>query len=239
LGLFGVQVRVLLRLPLLLLVILFFVNTRGLSFLDGSVVNAATLAKKPQVETFKTDKLGSGEIFDATLIEENPDYVNDDQSDDHSDDQSDDDDNDDEFDAEFQETIKVMGDKTAQATERISNAMRERKHHHSVWIKKWKQHRASITLVVAAFAFRNELWALVGFVLGQFVKNFTITDILKLILFMNFIRRIQTGDFLSTENESLAGSLGRSRSWLALVLQLLPSNPAYISPIAQHYTFQR
>jgi hypothetical protein len=221
----------------------------GLSILNGGKVDATASGNNTLVETFKTDKLGQPQTIYSTLIEENPDYVNyhddlndNDQSDDDDDlsddnqsedDQSDDDDDDDD-DANDKEINKAVDYKTTKIKDNLSNSLRKTKHKQFVWTKKWKHHRASITLAVAIYAFRNELLALFIYLVEQTVKNFSFTDFLKLILFLNFLWRIQTGDFLSSDDKSLDGS-----PWFSPWLRLLPSNPAYIPPITQHYTFER
>jgi len=114
-----------------------------------------------------------------------------------------------------------------------------------------------IIVVAAIFAFRRELFSLLWRTMtvpvynretGQEVKRvflWTPTSILKIVLFMMLIWKLQN-NHIKNEGSSMSPStvllIGRltGHSNLALILSsfLGPSNPAYLPPVNQHYTFE-
>ena len=66
-------------------------------------------------------------------------------------------------------------------------------------------------------------------------KNAT-TDVLKLLLFVDFMRRMQSGGLFSLgggDDSSILRTLG------AMIDKTMNLNPAYVPPITQHFAFER
>lgn len=102
------------------------------------------------------------------------------------------------------------------------------------------KHRAEITLACAFFAFRKEIYQIVlaattVVVDGKRYVRFQTspTSILKIILFIDFVRKMQ--------NSSYPSSTGLSKGSFGLIFSeiLKPQNNAFIPPIEQHYTFEK
>jgi ClpP class serine protease len=117
-----------------------------------------------------------------------------------------------------------------------------------------KRHSVQITVALVLVAFRREIASLVGNVAYQSVKDpntgratkrlrvFDLkpTSILKMLVFVYILRRLQRSDILSPTTLLLLARLS-GNPWLTFLLfGFMPrSNPAYIPPIEQHYTFER
>jgi len=174
------------------------------------------------------------------IVEENPNYVpaEEESYQDH--------------DEEDEELEKVRA-KTA-----IGKALR--KHHLTPreGLKFVKKHRMKITIALALFAFRREIKQLLWrsfsrpvayrdpetgeIVLVRVPLRISPTSILKLLLFIDMMRRMQSSDSGKAAPLGLlllAG--GKGNPFLSMILSkmLAPSNPAYIPPIEQHFTFER
>jgi serine protease SohB len=173
---------------------------------------------KGSVSDFSTD-----EEIDGTLIEDNPNYLHDDVvvadlGDSDSDDGSENDDDDDSGDEEnsgSSESLKSKREKSKGITTTL------------------KKHRMGITLAVALLAFRKEILALVIHMFKYSGNNFSLTDVLKLILFVDAMRKLQTG------GSGLFSSNERGGSLFSTLTNFMATNPAFIPPITQHYTFER
>ena len=185
---------------------------------------------------------GSDNDVDTTsgdIIEENPDFVavendvdgsdDDEQSDDDSDD--DDDDSDDEDDDDGDSGTKS---KLAKALKKTKKELRSP-------VKLLKSNRTKITIALAVFAFRKEIFMLVQHLLVQIIyrKNIT-TSVVKLLLFVDFMRKMQSRTSSSPENTALGSQIlrmiGRANPMIG---NMMSYNPAYVPPIAQHFAFQR
>lgn len=118
-----------------------------------------------------------------------------------------------------------------------------------------KKHTIKITVALALFTFRKELFSLLwrafsepvrdpktGFVVGRVVqiRPTAVLKILLFVYFMRFMQQLGDGNTLSPSTVLLLGRL-TGNSGLALILSglLAPSNPAYLPPVSQHYTFER
>jgi serine protease SohB len=126
-----------------------------------------------------------------------------------------------------------------------------------------RRHGFKITLALALYAFRKELRLLAWRVLtkpvrdpktGEWVRHpvpVSVTDILKIVIFVDVMRRLQQSDASDNGTSSnkapplaallLAGGAGRGNPFMAMFLSKLlePSNSAYVPPVEQHYTFER
>jgi hypothetical protein len=148
------------------------------------------------------------------LIEDNPEYDYDHDSD--SDDDSDDDDNnssdkDDDSPTDKKPDCDSLAQSLMKKTKEKSNNIR-------TFVK---EHRAEILLVIALLAFRAEILSLLLSVL----QNLGVTDMLKLIFFVDTMRTLQTGgDWTDRSTSFMGGFLG---------------NTAYVPPVKQHFTFER
>ena len=121
-------------------------------------------------------------------------------------------------------------------------------------LKVFRKHRLEITIVVALVAFRREIGLALYKMFSEPIRDpgtgeivaraiaIRPTSVLKLVVFIDVMRRLQTNKvgkgtpllaFLL-----LAGS--GNPIFVTLLSKLLaPSNPAYIPPIEQHFTFER
>jgi signal peptide peptidase SppA len=121
-------------------------------------------------------------------------------------------------------------------------------------LKLFRKYRLEITVAVALFAFRREIGVFLWRVFSQQVQDpetgevfrqpvpISPTAILKLLLLADMVRRLQSNG--GGKSAPLAAVLLMVRSGNPLLGALLakllaPSNPAYIPPIEQHFTFER
>ncbi|KAG7356739.1 periplasmic protease [Nitzschia inconspicua] len=198
---------------------------------SAAVVKAAALApvsagKKKGALADKNVKGGTNSnatIMDDTLIQDNPDYGGGNSD-------NDDDDDDDDQDA----NVSIRDRKQTQS--RLSEALKKKYNANSL-SKHFKRHRGVLIFALAAVAFRNELWTLVQYLIQKGAKNVSTTDILKLLLFVGFMRRLQSGDWTIEGDTSLGNA--SSSPMMSLLQAIFPSNPAYIPPLKQHFTFER
>lgn len=117
----------------------------------------------------------------------------------------------------------------------------------------FKRNRAKITIAVALFAFRREIGHFllrlitvksiyVNKETGEMVVhrrlNLSPTSVLKIIIFLDLMRRIQKGD--SDSDVSLV-AMGPQGAFLAPLLSMIkdPGNTAFVPPVEQHWTFER
>ena len=192
---------------------------------------------------------------DNDILEVNPDYNDggDDNgsSDDESDEESDEDVSEDDDDDEDEEKKKERNDQVDSTKKSISKALKKtrgnakKKLSKSVVMAMLKKNNAPLTIVVVLFAFRKELSAFITKKIAS--RKVTMRDILKLIIFVEFMRRVQSGDDSGNGATSVLMSvLIRSNPLLGLVLSLFgftsiseSYNPALIPKIDQHYAFER
>jgi hypothetical protein len=153
--------------------------------------------------------------IDDLLIEDNPEYDPDHDSD--SDDDSDDDDDNNISDKEDDSPT----DKKPDCDSLAQSLMKKTKEKSNKIRTFVKEHRAEILLVIALLAFRAEILSLLFSVL----LNLGVTDMLKLIFFVDTMRTLQTdGDWTDRSTSFMGGFLG---------------NSAYVPPVKQHFTFER
>lgn len=164
-------------------------------------------------------------VFDANWIEDNPNYqdARDDESDSDDDDDSDD---------ETRDTTKVR------LSQALKNDDSDGQQPHSL-LKTLRGNWTAVTLAVAAVAFRHELWALLQYIFRQNGgKDVSATDLLKLVLFLDFMRRL-----LQQQQQQTGNNIDMAPTSSPLLQNLLrnlfSSNPAFVPPLTQHYTFER
>jgi hypothetical protein len=168
---------------------------------------------------------------DVVLIEENPDFVER---------QIDVDDNDSggtgrDDDSESDDDDGGDTDKFA-AKSKMNEALRKTKLQSRNAVKLLKRNRVKITVALTLFAFRKEILPLVIFLGRSQLPKSNTTAILKLILFVHFMRQLQTGKISSPTLKWLS-AVGDSNPMLGSLLS--KHNPASLPPIQQHYTFER
>ncbi len=115
-----------------------------------------------------------------------------------------------------------------------------------------QKHRTSITIAFALFAFRREISNLCLHLLtttkttkdGQTKRRLIVrmnpTAIIKIILFIDFMRKMQSGGGSGGGGGSSISSDGKSSGLIGNIVRdfLQPGNMAYIPPVEQHYTFE-
>ena len=176
-------------------------------------------------------------------VELNPDYVE--PSETTKDIDKDDDEESDGDDGDEVETFDASKGAIAQALLKSRKQSRKAK-------KFVKKNRSKITTVLTVFAFRREIrQVLLRLATKQLVDPKTgklrlnLTATLKLLLFVDFMRRMQKGGGSNSSSSSLhaLSAIGQSNPLAGIlfskVLHLPVYNPAYIPSISQHYTFER
>jgi hypothetical protein len=166
-------------------------------------------------------------VFDATWIEDNPNYQ------DASDDESDSDDDDDSDDETRDNTTKVR------LSQALKNDDSDGQQPQSI-LKTLRGNWTAVTLAVAAVAFRHELWALLQYIFRQNGgKDVSATDLLKLVLFLDFMRRLLQQQQQQQTGNNIDMAPTSSPLLQNLLRNLFSSNPAFVPPLTQHYTFER
>ena len=164
------------------------------------------------------------EGVDGLLIEDNPDYLDDndlmDGGSDDDDGTSDDDD-------------CENGETTTSAVSKSSKVKKTKKKNSKGPVATLKKHRGSITFAIALIAFRREILALLSSTFRSSRNNFDCIGALKLLLFVDAVRKMQTG------GSGLFSSGDGGGSFFSTLTNFMASNPAYLPPVAQHYTFER
>jgi hypothetical protein len=209
---------------------LFYLSVSSLSWAVAEEANA-----KKTDDSLKLTPIPSGggldngddETSSDIMIEENPDYVpveenDEDFSESDSDSDSDDDDSDDDSDDE--------DDAKSKMSKKLKKAKKDRVQP----FKLLKKNRGKITIALAVFAFRKEIFMLLLHLFELSASSYTPTGFLKLVLFVDFMRRMQTGG-MSAGDES--PSIRKTIS--AMIDKTMDSNPAYVPPITQHFAFER
>ena len=212
---------------------LFYLSVYSLSWAVAEEANA-----KKTDDSLKLTTIPSGggldneddETSSDILIEDNPDYVPVEESylekgEDFSDSDSDDDDSDDDSDDD---------DGEDDAKSKMSKKLKKAKKDRVQPFKLLKKNRGKITIALAVFAFRKEIFMLLLHLFQLSASSYTPTGFLKLVLFVDFMRRMQTGG-MSTgdESPSIRKTIG------AMIDKTMDSNPAYVPPITQHFAFER
>lgn len=193
------------------------------------------LARIQLIEATKTADPLSADIF----IEENPEFITDDNGGDSNSD--DDNDNGDESNSEDDDDDEIVVGKNKDAKNIVSITLKKTKKRTNKAIEVIKKNRSRITIALVVFAFRNEILRGMKKMLTK--RNLTMTDILKLILFVDSMRRIQTGGLSSTTNSNffdIVKKFGQINPILSAIIdKVICHNPAYLPPIDQHFTFER
>jgi ClpP class serine protease len=192
----------------------------------------------------KLDRLDRLETtYDDALVEENPDYTyaesdTFEETDGHVDDSDDDDDDEMEI---FEDSVKG----------KIEEALAKTKKQSRKTMKLAKKHRTRITLALAVFAFRREIRKTIIHVVTKEIIDpktgklrVSTTSILKVLLFVDFMRRLQGGGLGNTTSSfHTLVAIGETNPIMGVFfskfLRVPTFNPAYIPPVTQHYTFER
>lgn len=111
-------------------------------------------------------------------------------------------------------------------------------------VKFVKKNRVKLTVAAALYAFRKEIGRIAYHILtkpktidpetGEVLSrtiNLSPTSLLKILLFIDFMRKLNSGEVSET------GPLGSKRSILYKLLH--PANTAFVPPIEQHWTFEK
>jgi ATP-dependent protease ClpP protease subunit len=190
-----------------------------------------------------SESLASSED-EANPIQNNPEYNEPEDSIDN-DNESDNDDNDD--DDEGADTEKPDG---ISVKTNIDIILRKSKKQYRKTLKYAKKNRTKITVALAIFAFRYEIRkTIVHLIKNEIMDPKTgklrvgPTNMLKLFLFVDFMRRLQSGRNASQPSFQAIVNLGESNPVMGLlfnrVLRVPLYNPSFIPPVSQHYTFER
>jgi ClpP class serine protease len=117
--------------------------------------------------------------------------------------------------------------------------------------------RTILTTTLAIYAFRREIKQLLlhlfttkyktedGKVIRKLIFTLNPTSILKIILFIDFMRKLQQNNGSIGGGDGMEGSIGSSSSSGGGIIGhllkdlLLQSNHAFIPPVEQHYTFEK
>lgn len=175
-------------------------------------------------------------------VEENPDYVPPSDSEDETDaesDASDSDyeDSDDEYDSDDEEDSRSMLNKALSKTNKLP----------SKTIAFIRKNRNELTFACALFAFRREIWHFARSVATSENKDgsrsmrirISPTAILKIVLFIDFMRKLQQGPLGDDEEGNKMIMPGRLGLVGLLADFMKPSNTAFVPTISQHYTFEK
>ena len=187
----------------------------------------------------------SGEINgdDDDAVEVNPDFVEP-GDDDGSDSSSDEDDEED-------EDVAVSNDNSDDSVKsKIDAALVKSKRTYKKSLKFVTKNRTKITVALTLFAFRREIRQFLMHLVTNEIRNpktgklrISPTSILKFILFVDFMRRLQSGRNASQPGFQALVNLGEANPFMGVlfsrVLRVPMFNPAFVPPISQHYTFER
>ena len=193
----------------------------------------------------------------STLIEKNPDYIpyvdsgsdedlNSDDSEDDDDyddtdgyDDSNEDDTDiDEDSEEDEEDSKTILNKTLSVTSK--NAYKS--------IEFFKKNRTMITVALALFAFRREISSFIIHLTTtptkdggrKLIVRMSPTSIIKIVLFIDVMRKMQHSGSGYGDDQGQPSSSTSGGGMIGKVIRdmLFQSNPAFLPPTQQHYTFE-
>jgi ClpP class serine protease len=207
----------------------------------------------------------SNKITTNDVIEVNPDYdpnhePDDDDDDDDNGGSSDDDSDNDATDSDDDDNDDVENenedDSSSKVTtkKRLAKAMKKTRRTSKNAIVFLKKNRAQLTVAIALIAFRREIAMMLAHLTKKTTMRNKVTSILKLILFVNFIRRLQSGSLMPSSSDNSPGYDGEGNTsafvlFLTSINPLLgflfstfkstPYNPAYVPPINQHFAFER
>lgn len=175
-----------------------------------------------------------------SAIEENPDY---------QEPANDSNENFDLEDEEEEDDPVELGDE-ASVKMKIDVALKKSKRQYKKLLKYAKKNRAKITLALAVFAFRYEIRkTIVHLIKNELMDPRTgklrvsPTNMLKLFLFVDVMRRFQSGRNASQPGFQAIANLGETNPLVGVffnrMLRVPLFNPSFIPPVSQHYTFER
>lgn len=225
------------------------------------VATIASIAEGKRSKAIENESLDIDPTLSTTnndAIEENPDFVEYDENDGNgnSDDDSEGDDEEEEEDKhddeinEQERVCDIVASDTGATKKSIESVLRKSRQQYKRYTKLAKKHRRSITITLAVFAFRHEICKfLVHLMTHEIIDPKTgklrvsPTSLLKFFLFVDFVRRLQSGRNASHPSFQALASLGESNPFMGVFfsrfLRVPMFNPAFIPPISQHYTFER
>mmetsp|Transcript_58340 Transcript_58340/g.142658 ORF Transcript_58340/g.142658 Transcript_58340/m.142658 type:complete len:639 (+) Transcript_58340:69-1985(+) len=234
-----------------------FLLTTATTTKTANVVEAAKIENgqpSPQ-KPAATDVTATADVEiddENDILEVNPGYNEEDDNDNSSDGESDEDiDEDISEDEEEEKNDEVDSTKKSisKALKKTRGKKMKMKLSKSVVVSFLNKNKAPLTAVVVLFAFRKELSAFVSKKIAS--RKVTIRDIVKLIIFVEFMRRVQSAKSSGDDSEkgissALLSILMRSNPLLGLVLSIFgltsiseSYNPALVPKIDQHYAFER
>ena len=204
-------------------------------------------APAPAPAPAATHKSKTSKVDNSIPLEENPNYVPYEDSDSDSDeydtdndsdsDINSDDEYDDDSDVEDHDDLKSM----------VNRALAKSNQLPSKTLRFIKKNRNELTIACALFAFRREIWHFA--VAAMTIPNkdgsrsvrvrITPTAILKIALFIDVMRKMQSGGPGGEDGQSNMYHPGRM-GLMGLVTDLMkPANSAFVPPVVQHYTFEK
>mmetsp|Transcript_58339 Transcript_58339/g.142654 ORF Transcript_58339/g.142654 Transcript_58339/m.142654 type:complete len:644 (+) Transcript_58339:69-2000(+) len=239
-----------------------FLLTTATTTKTANVVEAAKIENgqpSPQ-KPAATDVTATADVEiddENDILEVNPGYNEEDDNDNSSDGESDEDiDEDISEDEEEEKNDEVDSTKKSisKALKKTRGKKMKMKLSKSVVVSFLNKNKAPLTAVVVLFAFRKELSAFVSEKIAyreDVTITVTLADIVKLIIFVEFIRRVQSAKSSGDGSDkgissALLSILMRSNPLLGLVLSIFgltsiseSYNPALVPKIDQHYAFER
>ena len=195
----------------------------------------------------------------GNIIEENPDYVplDDDEYDNETDDETDNDSDDDsEYDDQTDDESTAMENPSTNNKSILNKQLLSTSNSKiSKTIKFIQAHRTIITIMITLYAFRREISNVLYHICTttsskddkerKWIRiRINPTSILKIILFIDFMRKILgSNNYIPSDSMSGlegGGSAGGSTMIGTLIKDLffMQSNSAFIPPVEQHYTFE-
>jgi len=268
--------------------VLFYFLLVGTTVSQSTDISDAKSSADTRTSNYNNDK----EQKSDSVIEENPSYIDPKKRDDDEDDSDfeevmnfdgdngwDDDSDEEDSDDEFEEIENNSTTQRAKAKARISKAMQMLPQNTTsvkkigragkVALKLLRKHQGELVLVAFVFAFRKELFYFLKKVFvtpreGGSVIKWNASNVIKLILLLDILRRLHQSSTLSSNpnssDESQSNPKGRGSSslipTLALILLRSQMNPLlamlllplflsssskssiYLPSVEQHYTFE-
>jgi len=178
------------------------------------------------------------------LVQENPGYVGPGGDDSSSDDDSDVVHDDQDYSSDYVDEDEEERDGKSAVNRELSKSFQRGRAVGRLVMK----HKARVTVALLLIAFRREIWMIITAVLtdatpggGRRMKRLSMTSILKILLVVDLLRKFVGGGDGTASPLTIAALLGNPSAFVGHLLKDLrsPSNPAYIPPIDQHYTFER
>jgi len=214
-------------------------------FVSPSCESSKEVPTTPQDDDPPAGEEGLTSTSSSDAIEENPDYEG--GSDAGGDD---DEDGGNDSEDEDNESVTAKWVNAASTKAKIDVVLLQSKKKYNKTLKYVKKNRGKITLALAIFAFRLEIRKAMTHIIKNEIMDpktgklrMSPTNILKLLLFVDFMKRLQSGRNASQPGFQAIVNLGESNPVMGLlfnrVLRVPIYNPAFVPPISQHYTFER